>query len=259
MTDVSSIASLGAAFAAGILSVLSPCVLPLMPAYLSLISGLSVEEIQDGRSIDNVRRRVIAGCVGFVLGFSTIFVALGASATVLGQILRRFQVDVFGHSVGIAQLAGVVIVIMGLHIAGLAPIRMLYRERRVHLKPRRMSFVGTYLVGAAFAFGWTPCVGPILGGILTIAGSRDTVAQGIGLLTVYSAGLAVPFLLAGWSIEFFFGAFSRLKHHFRKLELVSGGLLVGVGLLVMTDQLSRLNGYFGFMTSFVSAAERVLE
>lgn len=259
MTDVSSIASLGAAFAAGILSVLSPCVLPLMPAYLSLISGLSVEEIQDGRSVDNVRRRVIAGCVGFVLGFSTIFIALGASATVLGQILRRFQVDVFGHSLGIAQLAGVVIVVMGLHIAGLAPIRMLYRERRVHVKPRRMSFVGTYLVGAAFAFGWTPCVGPILGGILTIAGSRDTVAQGIGLLTVYSAGLAVPFLLAGWSIEFFFGAFSRLKHHFRKLELVSGGLLVGVGLLVMTDQLSRLNSYFGFMTSFVSAAESILE
>jgi len=259
MTDVSSIASLGAAFAAGILSVLSPCVLPLMPAYLSLISGLSVEEIQDGHSVENVRRRVIAGCVGFVLGFSTVFVALGASATVLGQILRRFQFDVFGHTIGIAQLAGVVIVVMGLHIAGLAPIRMLYRERRVHLKPRRMSFVGTYLVGAAFAFGWTPCVGPILGGILTIAGSRDTVAQGIGLLSVYSAGLAVPFLLAGWSIEIFFGAFSRLKHHFRKLELVSGGLLVGVGLLVMTDQLSRLNSYFGFMTSFVTAAESILE
>jgi len=259
MTDVSSIASLGAAFAAGILSVLSPCVLPLMPAYLSLISGLSVEEIQDGRSLGNVRRRVIAGCVGFVLGFSTIFVALGASATVLGQILRRFQFDFFGHTVGIAQLAGVVIVLMGLHIAGLAPIRMLYRERRVQLKPRRMSFVGTYLVGAAFAFGWTPCVGPILGGILTIAGSRDTVAQGIGLLSVYSAGLAVPFLLAGWSIEYFFGAFARLKHHFRKLELVSGGLLVGVGLLVMTDQLSRLNGYFGFMTSVVTAAESILE
>ncbi|HVP30749.1 MAG TPA: cytochrome c biogenesis protein CcdA [Myxococcota bacterium] len=259
MTDVSSIASLGAAFAAGLLSVLSPCVLPLMPAYLSLISGLSVEEIQDGNSIDSVRRRVIAGCIGFVLGFSTIFVALGASATVLGQVLRRFQVEVLGHSFGIAQLAGVVIVVMGLHIAGLTPIRALYRERRVHLKPRRMSFVGTYLVGAAFAFGWTPCVGPILGGILTIAGSRDTVAQGIGLLSVYSAGLAVPFLLAGWSIEFFFGAFSRLKHHFRVLELVSGGLLVGVGLLVMTDQLSRLNNYFGFMTNVVSAAERILE
>lgn len=259
MMDVSSIASLGAAFAAGLLSVLSPCVLPLMPAYLSLISGLSVEEIQDGRSLEYVRRRVIAGCVGFVLGFSTVFVALGASATVLGQILRRFQIDVLGIPVGIAQLAGLVIVVMGLHIAGLAPIRMLYRERRMHLKLRRMSFVGTYFVGAAFAFGWTPCVGPILGGILTIAGSRNTVAQGIGLLTIYSAGLAVPFLLAGWSIELFFGAFSRLKHHFRKLELVSGGLLVGVGLLVMTDQLSRLNGYFGFMAAFVNAAERVLE
>lgn len=259
MTDVASIASLGAAFAAGLLSVLSPCVLPLMPAYLSLISGLSVEEIQDGRSVERVRRRVISGCIGFVLGFSTVFVALGASATVLGQLLRRFQVDLFGMSVGIAQVAGLVIILMGLHIAGLAPIRLLYRERRLHLKLRRMSFVGTYLVGAAFAFGWTPCVGPILGGILTVAGSRDTVAQGIGLLTVYSAGLAVPFLFAGWSIELFFGAFSHLKHHLRKLELVSGGLLVGVGLLVMTDQLSRLNSYFGFMTSFVTAAESILE
>jgi cytochrome c-type biogenesis protein len=258
MADVSSIASLGAAFAAGLLSVLSPCVMPLMPAYLSLVSGLSVEEMQDAEVNAGVRRRVVWGCLGFVAGFSTIFVLLGASATMVGQVLRTWQVNVLGLELGVAQLAGVVIILMGLHIAGLLPIHLLYRERRVHVELRRTSLLGTYLVGAAFAFGWSPCVGPILGGILTIAGSRDTVMQGVGLLAVYSLGLGVPFLLAGWSIDIFFRAFRRVKQYFRTLELVSGALLVGVGVLVLTDQLARFNGYFTFMGRFVTEAERWL-
>jgi cytochrome c-type biogenesis protein len=259
MTDALTIASFGAAFAAGLLSVFSPCVMPLMPAYLSLVSGLSVEEMQDGVAREGIRRRVMAGCIGFVLGFSTVFIVLGASATLLGSWLRSFRIDLFGATIGIAQLAGVVIILMGLHIAGLLPIQWLYRERRVQVALRRTSFLGTYLVGAAFAFGWSPCVGPILGGILTIAGSRETLLQGISLLAVYSAGLGVPFLMAGWSIEYFFSAFGRVKRHFRALELTSGALLVGVGALVLTDQMARMNSYFTFMSRFVAAAEGWLQ
>ena len=259
MADATSIASLGTAFAAGLLSVFSPCVMPLMPAYLSLVSGLSVEEMQEGSSEPFVRRRVLGGSLGFVAGFSTVFVLLGASATALGHVLRTWSVQVLGVEFGIPQLAGVVIIVMGLHIAGVLPVHMLYRERRLNLKVRRMNPIGTYLVGAAFAFGWSPCVGPILGGILTIAGSRETVLQGVGLLAVYSAGLGVPFLVAAWSIDLFFRAFQRVKGYFRTLELVSGALLVGVGLLVMTDQLARLNGYFMFMSHFVTQTERLLQ
>lgn len=258
MSDALSIASLGAAFAAGLLSVLSPCVLPLLPAYLSLISGLSIEEMQEISEHEGARRRVLLGCVGFCLGFSTIFIVLGASASMLGAWIRTLRFGALGYEIGVAQIAGLVIILMGLHIAGWLPIRMLYRERRWHVDPQRMSLVGTYLVGAAFAFGWSPCVGPILGGILTIAGSRETIGQGVGLLAIYSAGLAVPFLLAGYSIGIFFRTFQRLKHHFRMLEVTSGTLLVAVGLLVLTDRLTSLNGYFGFMTRIVAAAERQL-
>jgi cytochrome c-type biogenesis protein len=258
MVDAVSIASLGAAFVAGLLSVLSPCVLPLLPAYLSLISGLSIEEMQDEARHDAMRRRVLQGCVGFCLGFSTVFILLGASASIIGRVLRTWHVELLGFDFGVAQIAGLVIILMGLHIAGLLPIRMLYRERRWHLELRGSSMLGTYLVGAAFAFGWSPCVGPILGGILTIAGSRETVGQGVGLLAVYSAGLAVPFLLAGWSIGFFFRAFQRLKHHFRTLELASGGLLIAVGFLVLTDRMTSLNNYFAFMSRVVTAAEKHL-
>lgn len=258
MVDAVSIASLGAAFVAGLLSVLSPCVLPLLPAYLSLISGLSIEEMQDVSRQEGLRRRVMQSCVGFCLGFSTIFIVLGASASMLGSWLRTWRLDLFGYEIGVGQIAGLVIILMGLHIAGWLPIRMLYRERRWHLELRGSSLVGTYLVGAAFAFGWSPCVGPILGGILTIAGSRETIGQGVGLLAVYSAGLAVPFLLAGYSIGFFFRSFQKLKHHFHTLELASGTLLVAVGLLVLTDRLTSLNNYFAFMTRIVAAAEKHL-
>ncbi len=258
MADAVTIASLGAAFAAGLLSVLSPCVLPLLPAYLSLISGLSIEEMQEASHEEGLRRRILQACVGFCLGFSTVFIVLGASASMLGPWLRAWRLDLFGTEIGAGQFAGVIIILMGLHIAGWLPIRMLYRERRWNVDRAGASFAGTYLVGAAFAFGWSPCVGPILGGILTIAGSRETVMQGVGLLAVYSAGLAVPFLLSGYSISFFFRAFQRVKHHFRTLELASGTLLILVGFLVLTDRLTSLNNYFAFMTRVVAAAEKRL-
>lgn len=258
MGDLGSIASMGAAFAAGLLSVLSPCVMPLMPAYLSLISGLSVEDMQEGVDDTGLRRRVLIACAGFVAGFSTVFIVLGASATLLGQVLRTWRGSLFGVEFGVAQLAGLVIIAMGLHLAGLLPVHALYRDRHFEVQGGRTSFARTYLVGGAFAFGWSPCIGPILGGILTIAGSRDTLAQGVWLLAIYSAGLAVPFLLAGWSIEFFFRAFRRLRTHFRALEIASGAFLVLLGVLVATDQLTRLNRYFVFLNELLSAAEQAL-
>lgn len=258
MGELSASAAYGTAFLAGLLSVFSPCVMPLMPAYLSLISGVSVEEMQDGTGVRQLRRRVLLACAGFVAGFSTVFVALGASATAVGRLLRGFRLDVAGMELGIAQLAGALLVVMGLHLAGVIPIHLLYREGRIQVEPRRRSVLSTFLVGGAFAFGWSPCVGPILGGILTLAGSRDTVGQGVALLATYSAGLAVPFLAAGWSIELFFRAFARVKRYFRVVEVVSGVLLVAVGVLVFADRLTLLNRYFLFLNDVVVSLEQSL-
>ena len=268
MTDPLSLAGLATAFGAGLLSVLSPCVMPLMPAYLSLISGISVDELreadgdgQDGEGAarpPGLRRRVLLGCAGFIAGFSFVFVLLGASATVIGRVLITWQIEPFGIPISAVQIAGAVIVLMGLHLMGVLPIPWLYRDTRFGATLQPRSFLGTFLVGAAFAFGWSPCVGPILGAILTMAGGRDTVYEGMLLLAVYSAGLGLPFLLAGWSIEFFFKAFQRMRKHFRRVEIVSGTLLVLVGLLVATNRLAALNSYFDFLTNIVESAEQSL-
>lgn len=246
------------AFAAGLLSVLSPCVLPLMPAYLSLVSGVSVEEMRDPEAAHGLRGRVMRASLAFVLGFSTIFIILGASATLLGRWLRTLRVDAFGFDLGINQLAGVIIIVMGLHVAGALRIPFLYREARFEVGARPTGPLGVALVGAAFAFGWTPCVGPILGGILTLAGGHDTLLQGVLLLSIYSAGLGIPFLLAAWSLERFLGALGRVRNHFHKIELASGILLICVGVLVLTDQLSRLNAYFLFLEEWVVWLEEAL-
>lgn len=258
MSDAVSIGSHVAAFGAGLLSVLSPCVLPLMPAYLSLISGISVEEMREPEATPRLRARVLGASLGFILGFSAVFIVLGASVALIGSNLRAWHVELLGAQIGITQIAGLLIVVMGLHLAGVLRIPLLYRERRFEVGAVRAGPLGAALVGAAFAFGWTPCIGPILGGILTLAGSQDTVWAGMGLLVTYSAGLAVPFLLAAWSLERFFRAFRRIRNHFRTLEVVSGGLLVAVGLLVLTDQFTRLNRYLAFMNDWVIALEETL-
>jgi cytochrome c-type biogenesis protein len=257
MNEIGSHAYL--AFAAGLLSVLSPCVLPLMPAYLSLISGLSVEEMREGEGRAPVRRRVMTSCCGFVAGFSAVFILMGVGAVAAGRALRTWRADLFGFEFGVAQIAGVLIILLGLHMTGFTPIRALYRDTRFHVQLRRRGALSAFLVGGGFALGWSPCIGPILATILTVAGSRETAMQGVVLLTIYSAGLAVPFLLAGWSIEYFFAAFKRIKLHFRKLEVASGLILMGVGFLLVTDQLSSLNRRFSFMTDWVAAAERALQ
>ena len=247
------------AFAAGLLSVLSPCVLPLMPAYLSLISGISVEEIREGSEDSLMRRRVMRACFGFIIGFSAIFVLLGVGAVAAGQIVRSWEVHVLGVGVGVAQIAGAVIILFGAHMMGVLPIRALYRDTRIQFRMNRHSFLSAFLVGAGFALGWSPCIGPILAMILTLAGSEETVLQGVGLLLIYSAGLAVPFLIAGWSIEYFFEAFQRVKYHFRKFEIGSGLVLVIVGFLLVTNQFSALNRRFQFMSDWLNAAERALQ
>jgi cytochrome c-type biogenesis protein len=257
MTDLGSHIYL--AFAAGLISVLSPCVLPLMPAYLSLISGISVEEMQDGESTAVIRRRVMLACGAFVTGFSCIFVLMGAGAFAVGHILRTWQAEILGFRFGFVQIAGVFIILLGIHMTGLVPIRALYRDTRINLQFKQRSVLSAFLVGAGFALGWSPCIGPPLAMILTIAGSSDTAWQGMVLLTIYSAGLAIPFLLAGWSIDYFFHAFSRIKQHFRKFEIVSGGILVAVGILLVTDRLTVLNSQFRFMNEWVSAAERLIQ
>jgi cytochrome c-type biogenesis protein len=247
------------AFAAGLLSVLSPCVLPLMPAYLSLISGISVEEMHEGGSDRVQRRHVMFACLAFVSGFSAVFVLLGVGAVRFGHLVRSWRGDLFGIEFGVAQLAGLVVILLGLHMTGLTPIRLLYRDTRFQPTLARHSALSAFVIGAGFALGWSPCIGPILATILTVAASRETAFQGVALLTIYSAGLAVPFLVAGWSIERFFQAFTHVKQHFRKLEIASGLMLVGVGFLLLTDQLSRLNSHFRFLSNALGAAERALQ
>lgn len=265
------------AFASGLISVLSPCVLPLMPAYLSLISGISVHDLAQNdrrpsgpeggdaqaRAADEKARRaqrirVMEACLGFVSGFSLVFIVLGASAFALGRVLRTWHVEVFGFDVGMAQLAGIVIIVFGLHMAGLLRLSWLLRDRRFEIQGAP-GFGGAFLVGAGFGFGWSPCIGPILGTVLTLAGSRDTVFEGITLLAIYSAGLAVPFLVAGYSLDAFFSAFRRIKRHFRALEIGSGILLMGVGFLLVTNQLAWFNSHFAFLAELVVHAEDLLQ
>jgi len=251
--------SLATAFVAGLLSVLSPCVMPLMPAYLSMVSGVSVEEMRaaGGPGGADTRLRVMASALAFVLGFSLVFVLLGVSATLLGTRLHAWHVNLFGWQVGITQLGGLVIVGMGLHLAGVLRIPALYRERRFELTAPA-GLLGAVLVGAAFGFGWTPCVGPILGAILTLAAGRETVGQGALLLSVYASGLAIPFLAAAWSLDRFLVAFRRVRQHLHQLEVAAGVLLVVVGTLVFTNQLTRLNSYFSFLETWVVTIEERL-
>lgn len=230
--------SLLAAFVAGILSFISPCVLPLIPGYLSYISGVSLEDMRGTGSATlsvspEVQRRVLATSIFFILGFSLVFVSLGASATFLGQFLMS-RLQLFG------QIAGIVIVIFGLHTMGLLRIGWLYQEKRFQTSNRPIGLLGAMFVGIAFAFGWTPCIGPILAGILAIAAGRDTVGDGITLLLVYSAGLAIPFLLTSLAINRFFAAFARIRKHYHKIELASGGLLVVIGVLIFTNRFTLI-------------------
>ncbi len=226
-----------AAFAAGVLSFISPCVLPLIPGYLSYISGLTLDEMQgtgEGAiSLGAARRRVLAASIFFILGFSFVFICFGAAASVLGQyMLERQRL--------LAKIAAVIVIVFGLHTMGVLRIGWLYSEKRVQVEKKPTSLFGAFFVGLAFAFGWTPCIGPILAGILAIAGTQETVGQGVRLLAVYSAGLGLPFLLTALAINQFFTVFKRIRKHYHLIEIVSGLLLVLIGVLIFTNRFTLI-------------------
>jgi len=232
--------SLATAFLAGLISFVSPCVLPIVPGYLSFISGVNLAELRGTETPAGLARRVGLTSGAFVLGFSTVFVSLGAAATLVGYYLQHYKRP-------LGMVGGVVIVILGLHTAGIFQIKWLLYEKRAEVKTRPLGLIGAYVVGLAFAFGWTPCIGPILGAILLFASQQETVGQGVLLLSAYSAGLGIPFIVSGLAINGFFAAFGRLKRHMRVVEWVSGALLVAVGLLLITDRLTLLAAFFSRM------------
>ncbi len=227
--------SYAAAFVAGFLSFASPCVLPLVPGYLSFVSGRSLEEIRGAAGVAPAARRsrLFLASLAFVAGFSAVFVALGASASVVGELLRA-RLPLLG------QVAGAIIVVFGLHTMGVLRIRWLDVDLRAHARGRPAGLLGAFLVGTAFAFGWTPCIGPILGGILAIAGAQDTVTDGVKLLAVYSAGLGIPFLATSVAVDRFFAASARVRRYARAIEVTAGTLLVAIGLLILTGRLSAI-------------------
>ncbi len=220
MTQVSIITAL----VAGVLSFVSPCVLPLIPAYISYISGASLQEIQAGEVSS---KKIIVNSIAFVLGFSTVFVLLGASASLIGRVLAR-------HMNTFKLIAGIIIIIFGLHTAGIMRIKFLNYEKKVQVKrSNSATLIGAYVIGIAFAAGWTPCVGPILGAILATASTYTTMWKGILLLAIYSLGLGIPFILTAWAINKFFVAFKQIRKYFHAIEVISGILLIIVGLLLI--------------------------
>ena len=226
-----------AAFMAGIFSFLSPCVLPLGPSYLALVTGMSLEDLQEGVN----RKATFIHSLLFVLGFSAIFIILGASASFLGQFFKQYEL-------WIARIGGVIIIILGLHLSGVFKLAPLMREKRIHVSDTPAGYLGTIGVGMAFAAGWTPCLGPVLGAILTYGMSTDTMWAGVGLLTAYSAGLAIPFLVASLALDAFLQGFKRFRRWIPVVEKASGLMLIGLGVLLLTGQLTALTAMLARFT-----------
>jgi len=225
--------TIAAALIAGMLSFLSPCVLPLVPPYLVYLTGASLERFADPETNAHAKAGTFLAAVLFVLGFSTVFVALGASASAVGAVLRVFSGE-------LAIVAGIAIIVMGLHFLGLSPIAWLMREKRFEVaKP--VGLWGAYVMGLAFALGWTPCIGPILAAILAVAASETTVAEGAGMLAVYSFGLGVPFLIAALAVEPFAAFLARFRAHLGLVEKAMGGLLVLTGIAFLTGTVSEVS------------------
>jgi cytochrome c-type biogenesis protein len=225
-----------AAFAAGFLSFVSPCVLPLIPGYISFVSGVSLDEMRNGVRAQTARTQVFLTSVAFVIGFSIVFVALGASATAIGKFL-------FARLPLLSKVAGIILIVFGLHTMGAFRLAFLETEKRVHAQRKPPGPFGALLVGIAFAFGWTPCIGPILSAILAVAASKNSVAEGVTLLAVYSAGLGIPFLMTSLAINQFFNVSKRIRRHYHAIEVTSGVLLVGIGVLILTGQLTLIVRY----------------
>jgi cytochrome c-type biogenesis protein len=230
-----------AAFLAGLISFLSPCVLPLVPGYVSLISGTGVEELKSQEA--RVLPKLMLNSAAFTLGFSVVFITLGAISTEVGQLLARYKSL-------LAQVAGVVIILFGLHLTGLLRIDVLYADKRLHNVKGGSSTLGAFAIGFAFAFGWTPCVGPILAVILGFAAAQDSLIKGVVLLAIYSLGLAVPFLLTSLGIERFLKFYVRFRVHMHAVEVASGGLLIALGVPLVLGRFTMISKYLSFLNRF---------
>ena len=224
------------AFIAGFLSFMSPCVLPLIPSYITYITGISFADLEAEHPTHVVRKKAIIHSVAFILGFTAVFVLLGASATYIGSFLHNYTSL-------IRKIGGILIIIFGIHITGLIPIRLLMGEKRVTITHKPAGYLGSFLVGLVFAAGWTPCIGPILATILTLAATEENVYQGILLLLLYSLGLGIPFLLSSLAMHQFLLFFNRYKKFIRTFEIITGVFLIIIGILLFSNWLTRLSGY----------------
>ncbi len=234
MTEPASL-GLALAFSAGLLSFLSPCVLPLIPSYLTFVTGVGFDELQHSR------RAALVHALLFVLGFTLIFLALGASATVLGRLLIAYRV-------WITRVGGALVVLFGLYLLGAVRLTAFDRERRVHLANKPLGYLGSVIVGIAFGAGWTPCLGPILGAILTYTAAEADLSRGLPLLLAYSLGLAIPFLVAAVAVERFLETVTRMRPHLARVSQVSGALLVIVGVMMMLDYFTVMATYLQGLT-----------
>ena len=224
------------AFFAGLLSFISPCVLPLVPSYVTYITGASFKELTDAEAKSKMRWVTTFHSLLFILGFSTIFILMGASASYLGQILARYQY-------WIMKVGGVLIIILGVHFTGIIPLPFLQMEKRFEMKSKPLGYVGSFLVGIIFAAGWTPCIGPILSTILIYASTSKSFTTGVWLLALYSIGLGIPFFLSSLAFNSFLSAFDRIKRYMRVITIVSGLFLIAIGILFLTDTFKEINAY----------------
>lgn len=225
------------AFAAGVLSFLSPCVLPLVPSYVSFITGMSFEELTSAADKARVRRLTITNSIAFILGFSVVFIALGASTSYVGQLFRQYQDE-------IRIVGGILVIIFGLFIMGLFRMDFLMREKKFRLGGRPSGYLGAFTVGLVFSAGWTPCIGPILGSILLYATSQGSTTLGLKLLSIYSLGLALPFLLSALAINTFLSYSKTIQKFMKPIMFLSGLVLIAFGVLLLMDKVSQLSTYF---------------
>ncbi|MEX5217410.1 MAG: cytochrome c biogenesis protein CcdA [Nitrospira sp.] len=229
--------SLMAAFLAGLLSFVSPCVLPLVPSYLMFITGLSFDQLSDSAERHRLRKTIVVNALLFIGGFSLVFIAFGASASLIGQLLTDYQQL-------IRKVGGVLIVLFGLYVMGILNLRFLMTEKRIHLHNRPAGYAGSVLIGATFAAGWTPCVGPVLGTMLMYASTTDTLADGVTLLAFYSLGLGLPLFAAAMGVDRFLASFKRVRRYQKTVSAASGLFLIIFGLIIYSDSLTLLTSLF---------------